>query len=171
MQFMICKDFILLLILSLLFRATLFRLTSILSCCSFLLEINLDKILEENMTQDSFDHFTVPFCFCVCVCVCVCVCSVQNNDDGLLSQVFGFLFSPQPGMFICIFFPSPLSARFLPDFNVTPPVSFQCRSLFWRKTLASQFQQVIKSRLSSLSLRFYVGTIVLTGERIGQNLI
>ena len=164
---MICKDFILLLILSLLFRATLFRLTSILSGCSFLLEINLDKILEENMTQDSFDHFTVLFC----VCVCVCVCSVQNNDDGLLSQVFGFLFSPQPGMFICIFFPSPLSARFLPDFNVTPPVSFQCRSLFWRKTLASQFQQVIKSRLSSLSLRFYVGTIVLTGERIGQNLI
>ena len=161
---MICKDCILLLILSLLFRATLFRLTSILSCCSFLFEINLDKILEENMTQDSFDHFTEPFCF-------LCVRSVQNNDDGLLSQVFDSLFSPQPGMFICIFFPSPLSARFLPDFNVTPPVSFQCRSLFWRKTLASQFQQVIKSRLSSLSLRFYVGTIVLTGEWIGQNLI
>ena len=73
MQFMICKDFILLLILSLLFTARLFRLTSILSCCSFLFEINLDKILEENMTPDSFDHFTVPFFFCVCVCVCVCV--------------------------------------------------------------------------------------------------
>ena len=51
MQFMICKDFILFLILSLLFTATLFRLTSILSCCSFLLVINLEKILEENMTQ------------------------------------------------------------------------------------------------------------------------
>ena len=162
---MICKDFILLLILSLLFTARLFRLTSILSCCSFLFEINLDKILEENMTQDSFDHFTVPFFFFFW---CVCVCSVQNDYDGLLSQVFASLFSPQPGIFICIFFPS-LSAPFLPDFNVTPPVSFQCRSLFWRKTLANQFQQVIKSRLFSFSLRFYVGTTVLTGEWIGQN--
>ena len=137
---MVCKDFILPLILSLFSTATLLILISILFCCLFLYEINLPKILEENMVQGRFDHFTELFYCLRVVFKMMMACFLRFL---VLSPLHTHTFS-------CTFFPSSLIVTFLLHFNVTPPVSSQCRSLFWKKALASQFQRVIECRLLSL---------------------
>lgn len=162
-QLMACKDFILLLILSFFSVATLFRLISTFFCRSFLCKISLPKILQESMIQEIFECFTE-------LVLLLFLSSIQN-DDGLLFQISGSLPSSYQAFHFFLHFFSFFSKCSL---SCTSPMSYH-QFLLSVDSCSGRQPWLVSSSGSwnldfSLSLRFYFGAFVLTGDGRGQNL-